>query len=104
MRHVLTIAALVLLVAVCISGPLFEAFDHWDQFPQSGNDTLLTIVLVLTLFALCLCATLKFVRIVSSISRAAKADAAVTKIRNVFLPRPPQGTSSPPILCPALRI
>lgn len=95
---------LVLLAAVCISGPLFETVDHWDQFPQSGNDIVLGTFLALTLFALCLCATLKLVGYVSSVSRDVKDFAALTHLRNIFVPFGSLDTSSPLKLCTALRI
>jgi len=42
---------LLLAFAILLGGPVFEHFDHWDHFPQSGNDILLTIVAVLVCFA-----------------------------------------------------
>ena len=104
MRRFSVIVVLVLLVAVYISGPLFETVDHWDQFPQSGNDIVLSIVLALTLFALCLCATLKLVQFISSISRDGKGDAALPHLLNIFVPSDSLDSSSPLKLCTALRI
>ena len=36
------------LLAVLLAGPVFELFDHWDNIPETGNDTLLSGVLLLT--------------------------------------------------------
>jgi type VI protein secretion system component VasK len=104
MRRVLVMVVLVLIVTVHISGPLFETVDHWDQFPQSGNDIVLSIVLALTLFALCLCATLRLIRLVSSIFRDVKENTALTRLQNIFVPSDSLDTSSPLKLCTALRI
>jgi hypothetical protein len=48
---------LVLLLAVCFAGPLFETVDHWDQLAQgTGSDDfetdVLSLVAVLALSAL----------------------------------------------------
>ena len=104
MRRLLATVVLILLLAVCMFGPLFETVDHWDQFPQSGNDIVLTIVFVLVLLALCLCATLQLVGFVSSISRDRKESAALARLRNIFVPSDSLDTSSPFKLCTALRI
>lgn len=104
MRRVLVMVVLVLLVAAYISGPLFETVDHWDQFPQSGNDIVLAVVLALTLFALCLCAALKWVGFVSSVSRDQKEDATLAHLQNIFVPSDSLDTSSPLKPCTALRI
>lgn len=104
MRRVSVTVVLLLLLAVCICGPLFETVDHWDQFPQSGNDIVLGTVLALTLLALCLCATIRLARLVSSISRDVKEAAPLTHLCNIFVPSDSLDTSSPPKLCTALRI
>lgn len=36
------------LLAVLFAGPVFEFFDHWDNIPETGNDTVLSVVLLLT--------------------------------------------------------
>lgn len=41
-------AALLLVAYLC--GPAFERVDHWDHFPQSGNDIVHNVVA----FAVCL--------------------------------------------------
>lgn len=43
---------LLLIVLLHVGGPMFETVDEWDNFPQSGNDyvlSLLTVVLCLGL-------------------------------------------------------
>lgn len=54
------VAWILLLVALLIflGGPVFEHFDHWDHFPQSGNDILLTLVAVV----ICLAAAVSLIR------------------------------------------
>ena len=36
------------LLAVLLAGPVFELFDYWDNVPETGNDTVLSVVLLLT--------------------------------------------------------
>ncbi len=36
--------AVVLLLGTYLCGPAFESVDHWDHFPQSGNDIVLNCV------------------------------------------------------------
>lgn len=48
-RKVLISAILVLLLGVILSAPFVELVDHWDNFPQSGNDTILSIVCFLVI-------------------------------------------------------
>ena len=38
----------IALLAVLLAGPVFEIFDHWDNVPETGNDSLLSVVLLLT--------------------------------------------------------
>ena len=39
----------MLLVLVSFSLPFVELVDHWDNFPQSGNETILSIVCFLAI-------------------------------------------------------
>jgi len=45
------------LMALIFFGPLYEAFDHLDKFTQGGDDTVLTVIGLLTYtgFVLCIC-------------------------------------------------
>ena len=36
------------LLAVLLTGPAFELVDHWDNIPETGNDTVVSVVLLLT--------------------------------------------------------
>ena len=36
------------LFAVLLAGPVFEFVDQWDNIPETGNDTVLSVVLLLT--------------------------------------------------------
>lgn len=47
-RRTIIILLAILLCLIC-AGPLFETVDHWDNFPQTGNDMVLTLVLVVSL-------------------------------------------------------
>ncbi len=47
-RRALAISILLILVGVLFLGPAFETIDRWDNVPQTGNDTLLSLVLLLT--------------------------------------------------------
>lgn len=49
---------LFLAVVIFLSGPVFEHFDRWDHFPQSGNDILLTLVAVV----ICIAAAVSLIR------------------------------------------
>ena len=46
--------ALLLLVLVHVGGPMFEAVDEWDNFPQSGNDFVLSFLAVIVCLGLML--------------------------------------------------
>lgn len=58
MRRRFAWIALLLVFAIFLGGPLFEHFDRWDHFPQSGNDILLTLVAVV----ICLAAAVSLIR------------------------------------------
>ena len=104
MRRVLFLIALVLLIGIYISGPFFEVVDHWDNFPQSGNDIILTLVMAATFFALLLCATIRLVHFISSMARAANEN-TVASFPNSFSPVFSLSILSPPkLLAGTLRI
>lgn len=50
MPRSLILCAVLFLLCCVFLGAVFEFFDHWDGFPRSGND----IVLTFTCVALCL--------------------------------------------------
>lgn len=104
MRRASFLIALVLLLGISISGPFFEAVDHWDNFPQSGNDIILTIAMVATLFALFVCTTMRLVRLIRSILRAARANALVSLHANSDFPLPVLVFSPPKLFASSLRI
>ena len=103
MRRLLATVVLILLLAVCVFGPLFETVDHWDQFPQTGNDIVLSIVLAVALFAFCLCTTLRIVWLFASILPDV-GNGSLTHLRNVFLRSNSLNALNPLKLCTALRI
>jgi hypothetical protein len=72
MRRRLAWILLFSMLAIFIAGPLFEHFDHWDNFPQSGNDILLTVIAVLV----CLAAAVSLIRKLALIS-SGHSDSAV---------------------------
>ncbi|MBA3915238.1 MAG: hypothetical protein H0X25_15590 [Acidobacteriales bacterium] len=37
-----------MLLAIFLLAPVYETFDHWDGFPQSGNDTVLNLIAAVT--------------------------------------------------------
>ena len=49
MRKQLIQSVVLLLISVSAAGPVFELFDHWDQFLRGGSD------FVLTGLGLCIC-------------------------------------------------
>jgi hypothetical protein len=105
MRRVLFLIALVLLIGIYISGPFFEAVDHWDNFPQSGNDIILTLVMAATFFALLLCATIRLVHFISSMARAANENTVLASLPNSCSPVSALSILSPPkLLAGTLRI
>jgi len=61
------IILLAILLFLVFAGPLFETVDHWDNIPQTGNDTVLTLILVvsfigaISLFKKCAVAALELI-------------------------------------------
>lgn len=105
MRRVSVLIALVLLLGIYISGPFFESVDHWDNFPQSGNDIVLTLVVAVTVFALFLCGTRWLVRFIFSRPSAANEDEVLASFRNCCPPVYSLSALSPPkLLATTLRI
>lgn len=51
MRRRLGWIVLVFVLAIFLTAPVFEHFDHWDNFPQSGQDIVLTVIGMLVCFA-----------------------------------------------------
>ncbi len=49
MRRRAIIVVLLSLIVIHYAGPAFELADRWDNFPQSGNDTLHTLIALVTL-------------------------------------------------------
>lgn len=62
----------LLLFATYLCGPAFETVDHWDHFPQSGND----IVLNLAAFAICLGAVATLSRLLRGAIRGPRKEFA----------------------------
>lgn len=63
---------MVLLLAY-LCGPAFETVDHWDHFPQSGNDIVLNVVC----FAICLGVAAALPRLLSGIIRRPRNESAL---------------------------
>jgi len=38
----------LLLLTIFLFAPVYEHFDHWDGFPRSGDDTVLSLIAVVT--------------------------------------------------------
>ena len=51
MRRRFAWISLLLVCVILLGGPVFEHFDQWDNFPQSGNDIVLTVVAVVICIA-----------------------------------------------------
>lgn len=49
MNRRVIIILLAILLFLIFAGSLFETVDRWDNIPQTGNDTVLTLVLVVSL-------------------------------------------------------
>ncbi len=66
MRRAAIISILLVLGIILLAGPGYEMIDRWDNIPQTGNDTVLSLVLLATclgsLFIItsCTVAALKF--------------------------------------------
>ena len=43
-RRNLLLSVVILLLLVSLCSPFFELVDHWDSFPQSGNDIVLGVI------------------------------------------------------------
>jgi hypothetical protein len=101
MRTRLVQLALVLLLVVYLCAPLFESVDHWDHFPQSGHDIVLTVLGV----ALCLGIALTLMRTVFRVIATKLATCGLLVAAStgtditIFLPAVPASlVSSPPTL------
>lgn len=55
-RGTLQVLIVTSLIAVCVLSSAFEPFDHWDKFPQSGHDIVLSIVAFLAMLGMVLLA------------------------------------------------
>lgn len=64
------------ILVVLFAGPIFELADQWDNIPVTGNDTMLSVVMLLT-FAGALFAvrrfTIKAISVLYRLSRHATA-------------------------------
>ena len=38
----------LLLLVILLLAPVYESFDHWDGFPSGGDDTVLSLLAVIT--------------------------------------------------------
>jgi hypothetical protein len=47
-RRVVIVALLVALLGIILAGPAYESIDKWDNIPQTGNDTVLSLVFLAT--------------------------------------------------------
>ncbi len=54
---------ILLLLTVFLLAPVYEHFDHWDGFPRSGDDTVLSLVAIVTFCGVVLIAARSFFRI-----------------------------------------
>jgi hypothetical protein len=100
MRTRLVQFAVILLLLVYLCAPLFESVDHWDHFPQSGHDIVLTVMGA----ALCLGITLALMRIVLQAigaglaTRSLVCSASHCPNRSIFRCPPLTQALSPPVL------
>ncbi len=51
-RRNLLISIVVFLLLMSLCSPILEQFDHWDLFPQSGDDTILSVISILAFLGL----------------------------------------------------
>jgi hypothetical protein len=97
MRRRFAQLAIVLVLTVYICGPVFEHFDRWDHFPQSGPD----IVVTLAAIALCFAVGVYFARVVVQHLSAA-ATCNVVARSEAELPGSPPRSSHLDVLIPPL--
>lgn len=96
---------LAILLLFILAGPLFETVDHWDNFPQTGNDTVLSLVMLVTcvgavsLFKKCAAAVLELIAHIKLSERLSEDLSALDSLME------PVPIESPPLaLLTALRI
>jgi hypothetical protein len=53
----------LVLLTIFLLAPVYEHFDHWDGFPRSGDDTVLSLVAIVTLCGIVLVATRSLFRL-----------------------------------------
>jgi protein-S-isoprenylcysteine O-methyltransferase Ste14 len=53
----------LLLLTIFLLAPVYEHFDHWDGFPQGGDDTVLSLIAVVTISGVVLVATRSLFRV-----------------------------------------
>ena len=53
----------LLLLTIFLLAPIYEHFDHWDGFPRSGDDTVLTLIAVVTFCGVVLVAARSLFRV-----------------------------------------
>lgn len=99
------IILLAILLFLLFAGPLFETVDHWDNFPQTGNDTVLSFVMLVTcmgavsLFKKCAAAVLE---LIARIKLSERRSEGLSAFEGLIEPVP---IESPPLaLLTSLRI
>jgi hypothetical protein len=45
-RRIMGQCLVAILLAICVSAPLVDSFDHWDRTLQDGNDTEANLVVI----------------------------------------------------------
>lgn len=53
----------LLLLTIFLFAPVYEHFDHWDSFPQGGDDSVLSLIAVVTFCGIVLVASRSLFRV-----------------------------------------
>ena len=97
MRRAAIILTLIILVAILLAGPVYEPHDKWDNIPQTGNDTVLSLVFLATCLGALLVLTRHVVIALALLCRIAIRETP-GKLGNTFLVEM-SGLSPPPTVC-----
>src|SRR5436309_2237949 len=91
MSRFLACLTVVLLLCISLFGPAFETVDHWDNFPQSGDDIVLSLICLVACVGAMLVVALLTVRVVSP---AATGCSLLPTISETSLRAPSHGESA----------
>ena len=103
MRHAAIVLTLIVLIAILLAGPFYELNDKWDNIPQTGNDTVLSLVFLVTCLGAFFVLTRYVVIALALLYRIAVRE-VLGKIGGISLAEMMGPNPSPPVCLSSLRI